>query len=134
MIYIFDASALLAYLRAEPGGEFVHDPLKNPAHACFVHAMNLCEVYYDFYRSQGEAAASAVVDEFLQLGLILRSDLSREFWQSVGAVKAIQRRVSLADCFAITLSQILGGSVLTCDHHEFDSVVAKQLCHVTFIR
>jgi predicted nucleic acid-binding protein len=55
-------------------------------------------------------------------------------WRTAGRLKAIYKRVSLADCFAIALAQSLGGTVLTCDHHEFDAIAAANLCAVTFIR
>jgi len=56
------------------------------------------------------------------------------FWQTAGALKANLRRVSLADCFAMTLAQAAGGSVLTSDHREFDSISAAGVCRVEFIR
>ncbi|PYX28113.1 MAG: hypothetical protein DMG77_16805 [Acidobacteria bacterium] len=45
---------MIAYLRAEEGGALVRDILLDPAHDCLAHAINLCEVYYDFFRSAGE--------------------------------------------------------------------------------
>jgi uncharacterized protein with PIN domain len=32
VIYVIDASAMIAYLRAEPGGQVVRDLLRDPAH------------------------------------------------------------------------------------------------------
>ena len=134
MIYILDASAIIAYLRGEPGADAVSAILIDPSHVCLAHALNLCEVYYDFYRSNGETAARDAVRDVLALGVQLRSDLSIDFWQMAGALKATVRRISLADCFAVALAQATGGSVLTSDHHEFDPLAEVGVCSVTFIR
>jgi predicted nucleic acid-binding protein len=134
VIYILDASAIIAYLRGEPGADAVSAILVDPAHVCLAHALNLCEVYYDFYRSNGETAARNAINDMFALGVQLRDDLSAEVWQAAGALKALQRRISLADCFAVTLAQVAGGSVLTSDHHEFDSLAARGICAITFIR
>ncbi len=134
MIYVLDASAIIAYLRGEPGADSVSEILVDPSHSCLAHALNLCEVYYDFYRANGEAAARDAMNDVFALGVQLRNDLSAEFWQAAGVIKATVRRISLPDCFAVTLAQVTGGTVLTSDHHEFDSFVARGVCAVTFIR
>jgi len=134
VIYILDASAIIAYLRGEPGAGVVSGILVDRAHECVVHALNLCEVYYDFHRSNGETAARDAISDIVSLGVQVRNDLSIEFWQVAGALKETHRRISLADCFAVTLAQATGGSVLTSDHHEFDSLAAKGVCAFAFIR
>jgi PIN domain nuclease of toxin-antitoxin system len=134
VIYILDASAIIAYLRGEPGADVVSAVLVDPTHECLVHALNLCEVYYDFYRANGERAARDAMRDIFSLGVQLRSDLSIDFWQAAGTLKATARRISLADCFAVTLAQALGGTVLTSDHHEFDALAARAVCAFAFIR
>lgn len=133
MIYILDASAVIAYLRGEPGADAVASILSDPADECLVHALNMCEVYYHFYRVSGEKAADGSMRDLLSLGVQLREDLSDEFWKSAAVFKA-RGRISLADCFAIALAKSAGGSVLTSDHHEFDSIAGGGTCPVTFIR
>jgi predicted nucleic acid-binding protein len=125
---------MIAYLRGEPGADAVQEILVDSTHQCLAHALNLCEVYYDFYRLSGEKAAREAIRDLMAIGVQLREDLSTEFWQGVGTLKARERRISLADCFAVTLAQVLGGSVLTSDHHEFDQLAARGVCAVTFIR
>jgi PIN domain nuclease of toxin-antitoxin system len=134
VIYILGASAIIAYLRGEPGADAVSAIFVDPAHVCLAHALNLCEVYYDFYRSNSETAARDAMRDIFALGVLLRSDLSIDFWQTAGALKATVRRISLADCFAVALAQATGGSVLTSDHHEFDPLAERGVCSVTFIR
>ena len=48
---VLDACAMIAFLRGEPGADVVRAILHNPSDACYAHAINLCEVYYDFVRA-----------------------------------------------------------------------------------
>lgn len=100
---------------------------------CFAHAINLCEVYYDFHRDAGEAAAEDAVKDLRALGIVEREDFDESFWKNAGRLKA-GGRVSLADCFAITLTNRIGGTLLTSDHHELDAVATAGVCPITFIR
>lgn len=68
------------------------------------------------------------------VGIHTRRDMSTRFWLGVGALKGTIRRVSLADCFAVQLSDVLNCEVVTSDHHEFDALVAQHVCRVRFIR
>jgi hypothetical protein len=43
MNFVFDACALIAYLRNEPGAEVVEDLLIRYPNRCLIHAANLCE-------------------------------------------------------------------------------------------
>ena len=103
MTYVLDAGAMIAYLRGEPGADAVASLLLDPTHQCFAHAINLCEVYYDFFRAAGEQVAQEAIQDLEAVGVNTRADLSPAFWQAAGALKALQRRISLADCFAVTL-------------------------------
>lgn len=62
MTYILDASAMIAVLRAETGGEVVDAVIRSGQHVCFAHAMNLCEVYYEFHRGSGKEVADDVIE------------------------------------------------------------------------
>ncbi len=131
---VMDASALIAYLRGENGSEVVESVLSDKTDYCVVHAINMCEVYYDFMRAADEDTAAQTIADLAAVGLIVRNDIDSEFWQIAARIKAIHRRVSLADCFAIALAQRLGSEVVTADHHEFDALVEKNVCNVKFIR
>ena len=58
MSTVIDASALIAFLRDEPGADVVENVLSAPEN-CYAHALNLCEVYYDFFRASNQDAAPA---------------------------------------------------------------------------
>ena len=94
----------------------------------------LCEVFYDFYRDSGEAAASEAIEDLKWLGVSERNDFDGMFWREVGTLKAIHRRVSLADCCAIALTKRVGGNLLTSGHHELDPIASLGICPIIFIR
>lgn len=124
---------MIAFLRGEPGADVVENALLDATSDCMVHAINLCEVFYDFYRDSGESAAKGAIADLSTVGVTERDDFSQTFWMEVGRLKA-QGKSSLADCFAITLTNRTGGTLLTSDHHEIDRIVAAGLCNIAFIR
>lgn len=131
---VLDACAMIAFLRDEPGAEVVEGILTHPTDRCFAHAVNLCEVYYDFLRSSDVRTARMAIDDLERTGIQARRDMSRAYWLRVGGLKGSIRKISLADCFALALSEKLIGDVVTSDHHEFDPLVEAKLARVTFIR
>lgn len=133
MIHVLDASAIIAYLRNEPGEDIVTRLLLNPSEPCYAHAINLCEVYYDFIRRTDEPTARQAIKDLIADGVRERRDFSRKFWQRVGQLKA-RGGISLADCFCIALAQELSGEVVTSDHKEFDPLVPRGICPIRFIR
>ena len=124
MIYVFDSSAMIAYLRKETGHHVVSSLFADPKNTCSAHAANLCEVFYDFRRSVDEAAAQNTLADLLRIGLIERTDFDRAFWQEAARLKADWRKISLADCFGLVLAQRLGGqaggSISQCRVHPRD--------------
>ncbi|MCA1631638.1 MAG: type II toxin-antitoxin system VapC family toxin [Acidobacteria bacterium] len=133
MIYVLDACAMIAFLKGEAGADVVEKALLDADSQCLAHAINLCEIYYDFHRAGGESAADDAIGDIRTLGLAERGDFDEPFWKEVGKLKA-KGKISLADCFAITLTNRVGGRLLTSDHHEMDSIAAAGICNITFIR
>ncbi len=125
---------MIAYLRNEPGARRVTQVLADPNNQCFAHAVNLCEVFYEFYRAGGPAIAAEALNDLASVGIEENAQIARDFWQKVGALKAILKRVSLADCFLIALANQLQATVLTADHHEFDTLADQAVFVVDFIR
>ena len=107
MIHVFDASAMIAYVRGKKGGEIVLSALLNPEVTCVAHALNLCEVYYDFHRALSEADANQILKELQAAGVERREDMSLSFCRSASILKSKFRRISLANCFALTLRKTL---------------------------
>ena len=101
---------------------------------CYAHALNLCEVYYDFFRASNQDAAEAAISDLLGLGIEDRTDMDSEFWRDVGGLKAVHRRVSLADCCALALARRLGARLITADRHEFEPILSAGISQIEFIR
>ena len=76
---VLDACAMIAFLRAEPGADVVSDLLADPANRCYAHAVNLCEVYYDFIRAADSRTARSAVRDLASIGVITRRDMSQRF-------------------------------------------------------
>jgi len=132
MSAVFDASALIAFLRDEPGAEVVQNLLGHPpAH---VHALNLCEIYYDFWRAATESAAESAITDLVALGIQERNDMDSVFWRKVGELKAIYRKVSLADCCGLALANRLGVTLVSADRHELEPLLSAGICRIEFIR
>ena len=49
--------------------------------------------------------------------------MDEDFWQEAGRIKADYKRVSLADCFCVALSNRVSGEVVTSDHHEINRLL-----------
>jgi predicted nucleic acid-binding protein len=132
-IHILDASALVALANGEPGGAVVDGLLHDPDALCYAHAVNLCEVFYGILRATDETTARQLIRDLYTAGVIERRDLSARFWFRVGRLKA-RGGISIADCFGIALAQVLGGEIVTSDHHEFDPLVPLGIVPIRFIR
>jgi predicted nucleic acid-binding protein len=125
---------MIALLRKETGHEIVRVLIEDIDQTCYAHALNLCEVFYDFARAEGETDAEQAVADLLSIGIIERDDLDALFWRQVARLKAVHRRVSLADCCAIALTLRVGGELVTSDHHELDPLAAAGVCPILFFR
>jgi predicted nucleic acid-binding protein len=99
-----------------------------------VHAVNLCEVFYDTLKRSDGLQAKAIVRGLREIGLVEMTDCDEAFWQTVAGYKAQFRRISLADCFALALTVSRNATLITSDHHEFDPVAATGVCPMHFIR
>lgn len=129
-LFVLDACALIAFLRQEDGADVVADVLQGQGNRCLAHAINLCEVYYDMVRRTDEATAAQILADVDESYLSVEQAL----WQRAGRLKADVRRISLADCFALALADLHGGTLLTSDRHEFGPLAASGAFRIQFIR
>ena len=133
-IKIMDANAISALLRGEAGKEVVAAQLADPNNQCLMHAVNLCEVYYDALRDGGASSGDEAIRKAYSAGVEVREDMDEVFWKLIGQLKVSPGKVSLADCFAVALAIKTGGTLVTADHHEMDRIVPLGLCSFLFIR
>ena len=133
-IEVLDAGAMIAFLDDEPGAEVIEVLLLDRDTICIAHAVNVCEVFYDFYRDHGEEIAQEQIRRIQDIGVEIRNDMDPAFWQQAGRLKVDPGGISLADCFLIALTQRVGGELVTADHHEMDRLVPLNLCPILFFR
>ena len=131
--HCLDVCAVIAYLRQEVGAEVLREIIERPNTFLAMHACNLGEVYYDFFRDDGLAAAQTAWANTLVLPLALRRDADDVYIQRVGVIK-VAERVSFADAFALALAERLRVPLITTDHHEFDAVERKGHFHFLWLR
>ena len=132
-VVVLDSSAVIAYLRGEPGKERVAAALLGENVSCQMHAVNLCEVFYDTLRAQGTAIADNVLADVALVGVQTATEMDDDFLKAAGRLK-VKHKISLADCFALALKQRGNAELLTADHHEFDPIVAAGEGGIVFIR
>ncbi len=108
--------------------------LANTETTCLAHAINLCEVFYDFTRAADRAIAQQAINDLYADGVLCRNDMDADFWQTAGLLKAEYRRISLADCFAVTLAQRENAPLVTTDHHELHPLAEQKVAIFDFIR
>ena len=134
-----DASALIAYLRGEDGSGVVEQLLLDASANCCVHAVNICEVFYEFVRAAGPDVAHRAVQDLDEVGLVVREDMDADLWQQAGALKAhslvaLRNRMSLADAFGLALAKRLEYDFVTSDHRELDAIAESGDVRITFFR
>ncbi len=135
--HVVDACALIAYFKGGAGHERFTELLAEEENVLAIHIVNLCEVYYDYYRSDGpdkaeEAWAKAV--SFLRV--IEKADES--FMKRVGRWIATQRiatgEFSLGDAFAAATAENDGVPLVTIDHTNFDPIDENGMLQIEWLR
>ncbi|MCL2199722.1 MAG: PIN domain-containing protein [Defluviitaleaceae bacterium] len=134
--YILDANALLALLRNEQGADKVADII-NAANKGKVkitmHKANLLEVYYDLVRSYSKDKADEILAEIKKRPIEINPEITDEIFTEAGRFKAMYK-ISFADSFALAQAKVLGGALLTSDHHEFDVIEGKEDIEFDWVR
>lgn len=133
MKVILDACAIIAYLRDEKGADIVESALISEE--CFAHAINICEVYKDcLSRSNNYIKADQELKDLYLTGLKILEDMDENLWKDVAKLKIEVKKISYADCFALSITNRIGGVLYSSDHHEFDKIAANGKYSICFIR
>lgn len=143
---VLDSSAMIAYLKREPGGDVVAALLQGDE-AIYAHAINLVEVFYDFLGKSSPSGAEQAIADLKTDGIIERSDLDGAFWRDVASIIAARRaqaprpdkpnqkpRLALGDACGLALSRRLDAEFVSADRAELDPIHQTELAKVLFIR
>jgi predicted nucleic acid-binding protein len=113
---VFDSFAVLAWLRDEPGSDFVDALLAQVRDGTVwggICAVNLGEVYYITARKRGQAQASKTLEHLLQLAWDVLPPSNDLVW-AAARLKAAHR-ISYADAFALACAQQHGSELISGD-------------------
>ena len=134
-IYVLDACALLAVARNEKGADVVvnayNEASKGEARL-YLNRINLFEVYYDFYKYKNKDYADNFV-KTIKCSEVQICEFDENIFTHAGRLKATYK-ISLADSIALAQTIVVKGSLLTCDHHEFDVIEGKEPLAFHWIR
>jgi ribonuclease VapC len=111
---VLDASALLAHLLREKGGNRVKEALPTAA----MSAVNLCEVLNRYAKDTSLESAMKLANK-LRAKLTLVETFTPEDAIEATAIHLSSRHLglSLGDCICLALGQKLGADVRTCDRN-----------------
>jgi PIN domain nuclease of toxin-antitoxin system len=135
--YILDACALIAYHTDEEGADIVQDMIRKAyfeESEVSISKINLLEVFYDVYKTQGETEAKNFLYNIVNTPVKIIETIERNIFIEAGRLKA-NYRISLAD--SIFLAEVLMNESyigVTADHHELDVIKDKENVSLLFIR
>ena len=135
-IYVLDACALIALLLHENGADKVAHAYKEASSGnakIVMNAINLLEVYYDFYRAYNKKTADDMIVHIDASIVRIITEIDKTLIKEAGRFKATYK-ISLADSFALAQTKIVNGILLTSDHHEFDVIDGKEPIQFRWIR
>lgn len=135
---VLDSSAVVAFLKNEPGAAVVADLFADTTIPLYIHSAHLCEVFHIMWRRDGEAQAQIYIDKLLDANVIERSDMDGEFWRDASALIAARRiagaSLPLGDAFGVALARRLNAEFVTSDKHEIAPLHDANLVQALFIR
>ena len=134
-IYVLDACALVALLKMEDGASVVADVYRKANDGVvrlYMNRVNLFEVYYGFYRDKGKDYALNIIKNVEESSVFI-VEFDKGIFLEAGRLKA-NYRISLADAVALAQAKVIGGMLLTSDHHEFDVIEGKETIRFLWIR
>ena len=134
MNYIFDACALIAYIKKEQGVHTIVDLLKQAEDGTANISMsivNLLEVYYGFFQERKRVAAGVIMEEIYSLPVHIVDTITAPVFDMAGYLKA-SYSISLADAFAAATALTLPATLVSKDH-EFVSLEKSENLSVLWI-
>lgn len=131
--HVVDTSAIIVLLRMEQGYDRFEALLKDRENYFAMHIVNLGELFYVFYRSDGEARAVEAWNRTEALPIQVVSDVTDGFVKRVGRWKATQR-IAYADAYALATAEDIRVPLVTVDHREFDPIEAAGLLQFVWLR
>ena len=113
---ILDTSAVVAFLRLEPGAEHVRERLN--ASRCLMHAVNVAEICFTVPRRMPERfTPELAMAWFIAANIAVSDILAPDFLQMTAKIRLAERSLSIGDGMAIALASVLKLPVLTTERN-----------------
>ena len=132
---VFDASALLTYLRGEDGCTDVAAILLDSNNHCFCHYLNALEVYQRYAREKSADAqlkAEKAISTIVDLGVQIEADFEENLRDHARELSC-SHHMSIADSFGLAYSHKKSADFVTRDWHELEAVAIAGVCNITLI-
>ncbi len=130
--HVLDASALITYLKGEPGNERLADLLADDQSTLAIHILNLCEVYSCYYRVDGQPQAQVAWEQAARI-LQVCSPVDEAFVKLAARWK-VEQGPPMMDAVAAATAEKYACPLLTTDHNDFDPIAGRGLIEVEFLR
>jgi predicted nucleic acid-binding protein len=138
LTYVFDACALIAYLKKEPGAikvkELLDRAVVGPVEeiSIFMNIVNLVEVYYGYISEEGDVQkADEIMQPVYALPIQIIDTISDAVYREAARLKGFYY-ISLADSFAYATASSMSAILVTKDH-EFEPVEKQELISILWI-
>jgi PIN domain nuclease of toxin-antitoxin system len=132
MTWVLDASAVLCWLKDEPGAPRVTSVLVGDD-STLLHAVNFVEVRYYLLR-RGEAALRRGLAQINATRIQVVPSLDDTLVELASRLKAEQTPIALGDVFAVALTIRERATLLTTDRGELEKIAAAGICQIEFLR
>ena len=120
MTLVFDAQALVAYFKNEPGASAVRDMLdavEAGREDAWCSTVNFAEVHYLVWRHRPDQAVS-LMQWLMHLGIQVAE--TADVWMEAAEIKA-EHPMPLADCFALATAKALDATLVAGSDVHFDA-------------
>ncbi len=97
-----------------------------------MHALNLCEVYYGYLRSDGFDRAEEAWAKAVSIVAVV-SDMSEHFVKRIGRWKA-DHALGLGDATLAATAEEYGCPLVTADHDDFDGIDRAGALQIVWLR
>lgn len=134
--YVLDACALIAFFNGEDGAEKMHQLFQEARSEqinLIVSVVNLCEVFYDCLKTGNAETALAIIEDVRRLPVKICRDIGDDLMVEAGKFK-VEHNISLADAFALGLTKLVDGKLVSTDHHEFDAIAKSGIIPLYWLR
>jgi len=132
-LYVLDSSAILCFLRDEPGAEMVEPLITDADNQHFLHAVNWVEIRY--IEQRGQLPKDNPFQQFIEtVSVQISTELGSAYLEKVAALKASHPPIALGDCFAVALAHGLDATLITTDRGELEKIADAGECKILFLR